>query len=77
MTLLTLTLCARRSYVLKSTSDEAAMRAEVEARKQIGWNRHGNFVLEVRVQPSAHSHRPCSTPRLNLPRRSSPTKGPT
>ena len=24
------------------------MRAEVEARKQIGWNRHGNFVLEVR-----------------------------
>ena len=24
------------------------MRAEVEARKKLGWNRHGNFVLEVR-----------------------------
>ena len=75
MTLLTLTLCARRSYVLKSTSDEAAMRAEVEARKQIGWNRHGNFVLEVRVQRTARSHRHAYSP-LHLFHRSSAMKGP-
>ena len=41
---------ARRSYVLKS--DAASVKLEVEARKKIGWNRHGNFVLEV---PPAHA----------------------
>ena len=43
------------------------MRAEVEARKQIGWNRHGNFVLEVRVQRTARSHSPSSQPSAPAP----------
>ena len=47
----------RHSYVLKSTSNAAAMRAEVEARKKLGWHRHGNFVLEVRPAHGAISHR--------------------
>ena len=66
----------RRSYVLKSTSNAAAMRAEVEARKKLGWNRHGNFVLEVRP---AHGDNPIDPFDLLLftsVHRSLATKGP-
>ena len=43
------------------------MCAEVEARKKLGWNRHGNFVLEVRVQRTARSHSPSSQPSAPAP----------
>ena len=38
------------------------MRAEVEARKKLGWHRHGNFVLEVRQACTRISHQPHLTP---------------
>ena len=36
-------------------ADAASVLLEVKARKQIGWHRHGNFVLEVRP---AHGKNP-------------------
>ena len=37
-------------YVLK-TSNEASIKSEVAARKAIGWNRHGDFLLKVSSKP--------------------------
>ena len=53
---------ALRRYVLKSC-DAAKVLLEVKARKAIGWNDHGNVVLEVRSphatpRPVPRDHRP-------------------
>ena len=53
------------------------MRAEVEARKQIGWNRHGSFVLEVRPSHVNNPIHPFDFLLCTSVHRSLATKGPT